>query len=341
MKTRIFKINPKNIDVQAINTCANILKSGGTVAFPTETVYGLGANALNEQATKKIFKAKGRPSDNPLILHVHSFEEIEKYAKDIPDSAGMLVNAFSPGPLSIILKKKNLVPDSVTGGLKTAAFRIPSNTIALALIKATGLPIAAPSANLSGKPSTTDGSHVIDDLSGRVDAIIDSGRSEIGLESTVLDLTVSPPQLLRPGGTSYRELKMIIPNINRAYSVENGNVPKSPGMKYKHYSPEASLTIFKGSSKEVSKAINKLTAGSSNIGILCSDETIDSYKTGQKISVGSTDNPKEIAANIFYALRLFDKTGVSAIYSEYFYIGDLEEAVMNRLLKASENVIEL
>jgi L-threonylcarbamoyladenylate synthase len=341
MKTRIFNIDPENINEISILQCADILKSGGTVAFPTETVYGLGANALDKTAIKKIFSAKGRPSDNPLILHVHSFDEIKKYAKSIPPVAETLAHFFCPGPLSMILEKNSSVPDEATGGLNTAAFRIPSNKIALALIKSSGLPIAAPSANLSGKPSTTDGAHVVEDLSGRVDAIIDSGRSLIGLESTVIDLTVSPPEILRPGGISFNEIKMIVPSVKKAFIHDTGHAPKSPGMKYRHYSPESPLMIVRGSISKVATRINELAADDPTIGILCSDETISLYNSKNKISAGSRSNPSEIAANIFHALRLFDKSGVSEIYCEYFDIGELEEAVMNRLTKASANIIDL
>lgn len=341
METRIFKIDPKNIDKKSIFECAEILKQGGTVAFPTETVYGLGANALDKNAVLKIFQAKGRPADNPLILHVHALSELDKYAESVPESVGMLARFFWPGPLSIILEKKNMIPDIATGGLTTVAFRIPSNEIALKLIETAGIPIAAPSANLSGKPSTTDGSHVIEDLSGRVDAIIDAGRSRIGVESTVLDLTVSPPEILRPGGISFRELKMVIPDIKRAYSIDSGSTPRSPGMKYRHYSPDSPLTIIKGSDTRVIKKINDMMSENPGSGILCSDETINRYKSSNRISAGSRNNPSEIASNIFHALRLFDKSGVTGIYCEYFGIGDLEEAVMNRLIKASINIIDL
>jgi len=341
MDTKIFKMDPEHTDREAIRICADILKRGGTVAFPTETVYGLGANALDKNAIEKIFTAKGRPSDNPLILHVYSFEEVVKYAEEIPDDALKLADFFSPGPLSMIFRKKSIVPPAATGGLETAAFRVPSNKVALALIEEARLPIAAPSANLSGKPSTTDGSHVIDDLFGRVDAIIDTGRSEIGLESTVVDMTVSPPEVLRPGGVTLNELRMVIPAIKRSYTTENSSAPKSPGMKYRHYSPESPLTIVKGNSNDVIDRINFLVSGNSNIGVLCCDETYDLYSGGKKISVGSINDPGTIASNVFHALRLFDKSGVTAIYSEYFSIGDMEEAVMNRLRKASAEIIQI
>lgn len=341
MDTQIFKIDPSCVDEESILKCAEILRKGGTVAFPTETVYGLGANALDEKAVEKIFIAKGRPSDNPLILHVHEFSEISKYALSIPGSAERLAHFFSPGPLSIILNKKNMVPDKVTGGLKTAAFRIPSDKIALRLIKAAGIPIAAPSANLSGRPSTTDGAHVIDDLYGKVDAIIDSGRCEIGLESTVIDLTSEPPCILRPGGISYNEIRMVVPKITRGYNSGDNNAPKSPGMKYRHYSPRSPLAIVRGRETDVIEKINSLAANLPDAGVLCSDETMAGYNIKNKISAGSIENPGEIASNIFNALRLFDKSGAEYIYSEYFNIGDMEEAVMNRLIKASDKIIDI
>jgi L-threonylcarbamoyladenylate synthase len=341
MNTRIFKIDPSCIDEKSISQCAEILRNGGTVAFPTETVYGLGANALDEEAVDKIFLAKGRPSDNPLILHVHSFSEIGKYSLYVPMTAERLARFFSPGPISIILKKKNVVPDKVTGGLNTAAFRIPSDKIALSLIKATGVPLAAPSANLSGRPSTTDGSHVIDDLFGKVDAIIDSGRCDIGLESTVIDMTCEPPCILRPGGISFDEIKMVVPDVTRNYTSSEDNSPKSPGMKYRHYSPRSPLVIVRGREVDVIEKINNLMVNKPEAGVLCSDETMDGYKSRNKISAGSIYNPGEIASNIFHALRLFDKSGTEYIYSEYFKIGEMEEAVMNRLIKASDNIIDI
>ena len=342
MNTKVFKIDPDNIDMKAIRACADILKSGGTVAFPTETVYGLGANALDADAVRKIFTAKGRPGDNPLILHISSEKEIEKYALSFSDEAKNLAKVFWPGPLSIILPRRSSVPDEVTGGLDTVAFRIPSNPISRELIKAAGIPIAAPSANLSGKPSTTDGSHVIEDLNGKVDAIIDAGKCRVGLESTVVDMVSSPAAVLRPGGIPFDQIHMLIPDLEKDYSVAEDQVPRSPGMKYRHYSPEAPVIIVKGPSWKTIKKINELTDSDAKAGVLCSIETIKMYNAKNKICIGSIENSDEIAANVFESLRMFDKLDVSVIYSEYFGKGEMGDAIMNRLLKAaSHEVIEL
>lgn len=342
MKTRIFKMNPDKPDIKSLQACAEIIKHGGTVAFPTETVYGLGANALNPDAVKKIFKAKGRPGDNPLILHISKTSDIEKYAHAFNKKARMLAKIFWPGPLSIILPRKSSVPDAVTGGLDTAAFRIPSNKIAHELISLSGVPIAAPSANLSGKPSTTEASHVVDDLFGKVDAIIDSGRCAVGLESTVVDMVSSPHAVLRPGGIPFDKIKMIIPDLVKAYSIAETDAPRSPGMKYKHYSPDAQVIIVKGSAADTINKINALTRENQKTGVLCSIETIDDYVSTNKICIGSRENSEEIAANIFDSLRMFDKLDVDIIYSEYFGGGHMGDAIMNRLLKAaSHKVIHL
>lgn len=339
MVTKIYKIDPDNIDMKAINECAGIIRNGGTVAFPTETVYGLGANALDPDAVKKIFKAKGRPGDNPLILHISTTNDIEKYAGSFSEQARMLSKIFWPGPLSIILPRKNTVPDEVTGGLNTVAFRIPSNAIARELISLSGVPIAAPSANLSGKPSTTEGSHVIEDLNGKVDAIIDAGKCRVGLESTVVDMVSSPPTVLRPGGIPFESIKMIVPGLQKEYSVSKTDAPRSPGMKYRHYSPEAQLIIVKGNISDTIDKINSMTEGSPRTGVMCSMETVDGYSSSNKICIGSRENSQEIAANIFDSLRMFDKLAVDTIYSEDFGSGPMGEAIMNRLLKAASNKV--
>ena len=342
METKIYKIDPDNIDINIIRKCADIIRHGGTVAFPTETVYGLGANALDAEAVKKIFIAKGRPGDNPLILHISKTDDIEKYAVDFNEKARMLAKIFWPGPLSIILPRKETVPDAVTGGLDTVAFRIPSNKIAHKLISMSGVPIAAPSANLSGKPSTTEGSHVVEDLFGKVDAIIDAGKCRVGLESTVVDMVSSPPAVLRPGGIPFDKIRMVIPNLVKDYSISETDAPRSPGMKYKHYSPEAQVIIVKGSVSDTINKINSLTKINPRAGVLCSIETIENYTSFNKICIGSRENSDEIAANIFDSLRMFDKLDVEIIYSEYFGSGPMGDAIMNRLLKAaSHKVIKL
>ncbi|MCK5758461.1 MAG: L-threonylcarbamoyladenylate synthase, partial [Clostridiales bacterium] len=234
------------------------------------------------------------------------------------------------------------VPDAVTGGLNTVAFRIPSNIIAHKLIALSGLPIAAPSANLSGKPSPTEGSHVIDDLFGKVDAIIDAGKCKVGLESTVIDMVSSPATVLRPGGIPFEQIKMLIPELTKEYSVSENQVPRSPGMKYRHYSPNASVIIVKGTGSQTINKINSLTKENIKTGVLCSIETIEKYNSHNKICIGSIENSDEIAANIFDSLRMFDKLDVDIIYSEYFGSGPMGDAIMNRLLKAaSHEVIDL
>lgn len=342
METKIYKMNPEKPDMESLRVCAEIIKTGGTVAFPTETVYGLGANALDTDAVKKIFEAKGRPGDNPLILHLTDIGDIEKYAYNFGNEAMLLAKIFWPGSLSIILKKKGIVPDIVTGGLGTVAFRIPSNAISRELISLSGLPIAAPSANLSGKPSPTDGAHVIEDLYGKVDAIIDAGKCEVGLESTVVDMVSSPPAILRPGGIPFEQIRMIIPELTKEYHTLETGSPRSPGMKYKHYSPTASVILVKGCDEKVAGTINKLTDQESKSGVLCSMETLDNYTSLNKICIGSRNNSREIAANIFDSLRMFDKLDVEVVYSEFFGGGTMGDAIMNRLFKAaSYEVIDL
>lgn len=280
--------------VENISSAAKIINNNGLVAFPTETVYGLGANALSSKAVRKIFVAKGRPCDNPLIVHCASKKEVYKLAKDIPLYAKLLMNKFWPGPLTLVLKKKAIVPKEVTGGLDTVAVRMPANKIALALIKAAGVPIAAPSANLSGKPSPTNVKHVFDDLNGRIDAIIDGGKTKIGVESTVLDLTTNPPTLLRPGKISIEELESVIGLIALHTSVK-GKV-KSPGMKYKHYSPKAQIIIAKNQ-LEIKKIVAKFK--------------------NKKIAIFRLNKHQNtIAKNLFAYLREFDKKHIDIIICE-------------------------
>ena len=342
MKTIIRNIEKECIEKSVIREAAEIIKKGGTVVFPTETVYGLGADALNEKAAKSIYKAKGRPSDNPLIIHISEYEDLKKITKEIPKNADILINKYWPGPLTIIFKKSNQVPYSTTGGLDTVAVRMPNHQVALELIKASGTCIAAPSANISGRPSPTKGEHVIEDLEGRVNMIIDGGDQKIGIESTIIDLTVTPPVILRPGYITYEMIKedIIDAKLDNHFSEEK---PKAPGMKYKHYAPKADMVIVTGESKGVIEKINTLAEEKKlkgkKVGIIATTESKDLYKIGKVISVGKRNSEKEIAKNIYTALREFDRIGVDFIYCESFSDENIGNAIMNRLKKASANNI--
>lgn len=353
METIIKKIDPKDMTSDDFREAAALLRDGKLVAFPTETVYGLGGNAYDSTASARIYAAKGRPSDNPLIVHISSFDEITPLVKDIPGKARALADKFWPGPLTMILFKSDKVPKETTGGLDTVAIRMPSHPIANRLIKEAGIPIAAPSANASGRPSTTKAEHVIEDLDGRIDMIIDGGSSDIGLESTIVDLTVSPALILRPGYITIEMLREVIPDIEYDKAVlkrikDDTIVAKAPGMKYRHYAPKGELTIYEGEISSVSKAIReaakeKLDAGFS-VGILTSDELAESYyslKAGEDKEsifikdIGSRENEEEIAAGLFDALRYFDEVKADYIYAESFIEGGLGQAIMNRLMKAA------
>ena len=353
METIIKKIDPNNMTSDDFSEAAALLREGKLVAFPTETVYGLGGNAYDSTASARIYAAKGRPSDNPLIVHISSFEEITPLVKDIPEKARALADRFWPGPLTMILFKSDKVPKETTGGLDTVAIRMPSHPIANRLIKEAGIPIAAPSANASGRPSTTKAEHVIEDLDGRIDMIIDGGSSDIGLESTIVDLTVSPVLILRPGYITIEMLREVIPDIEYDKAVlkrikDDTIVAKAPGMKYRHYAPKGELTIYEGEIGRVSKAIReaakeKLDTGHS-VGILTSDELAETYaglKTGCDNGslyirdIGSRENEEEIAAGLFDALRYFDEVKADHIYAESFVEGGLGQAIMNRLMKAA------
>lgn len=346
METRILKIDKEKIDYNLLEEAVNIIKEGRLVVFPTETVYGLGANGLDEKAAEKIFAAKGRPQDNPLILHVYSIDQIKDLVEDIPDIAKVCIEKFWPGPLTILFKKSNKVPEIITAGLDTVAIRMPENKIALELIRLSNTPIAAPSANISGRPSPTSAKHVIEDLSGKVDMIIDGGDTGIGLESTVLDLSGDIPMILRPGGVTEEDLRKIISNITIDSSIIKSDdtlVPKSPGQKYRHYAPKSEMILFSG---EVARIVDIIIAytkeyleAGKKVGIMCTDETIDSYKEGLIISLGSRENTETIAHNLFNTLRLFDESKVDIILAEGINLSDLGTAIMNRMMKASSGKI--
>lgn len=339
LKTHVFFVD-KNVD--ELNSCPQVkqaaayLQRGELVAFPTETVYGLGANAMSTAAVENIFVAKGRPSDNPLIVHIATTEQLHDIACDIPPVAYTLIEHFWPGPLTLVLPKKEAVSPRVTAGLNTVAVRMPNHPIALALIKASGLPIAAPSANRSGRPSPTTAKHVLDDLDGRIAAIVDGGPTGVGVESTVIDCTTSIPTILRPGGVTKEDIEQVIGvvDIDRAL-VEKEAVPKSPGMKYTHYAPKAPLVVVHGSSTFLQQLVNEKRANGFKVGVLTTEERRDTYEADTIISCGQRSDLRTVAQQLYDALRTFDQTNVDIIYSEAFPNEGIGAAIMNRLLKAA------
>ncbi len=341
METRILSVEKDGLEAVCA-ACREVFLAGGLAAFPTETVYGLGADGLHGENSAKIYAAKGRPSDNPLILHIGERAQLKPLVTEIPESAEKLMDAFWPGPLTIIFKKSAIVPETTSGGLPTIAVRMPSHPAANAILKTCGIPIAAPSANLSGRPSTTRASHVIEDLTGRVDLIIDGGDVPIGVESTIIDLTQEIPVMLRPGYITLEQLREVLgevvedPAIRRESIIGHTNEvlhPKAPGMKYRHYAPKAPLTIFSGSEEKVREKILSLL--DENTGVLTVDEHKDAYPEEHRVSVGSLKEPESIAHNLFDALRRFDEMQVTAILSEDLTDADIGDAIMNRLLKAA------
>lgn len=349
IETKILKIDRYNPEKEKINMAAEIIKQGGTVAFPTETVYGLGANALNEEAIAKIFTAKGRPQDNPLIVHIADIEQLYGLVESVPERALDLMDRFWPGPLTIIFNRSSKVPDRITGGLSTVAIRMPQHKIALELIKAAALPIAAPSANTSGRPSPTDSCHVIEDLMGKIDMIIDGGSTGIGVESTVLDISSEIPVILRPGGVTKEDLLTIFPRVEFDPALEQNSeilIPKSPGQKYRHYSPKAKMIIVKGELKDTTDEINKLaekyTKDGMRVGIMATEQTKESYNADNVLVVGDRERLITISMNLFKTLREFDKLNVDIILAEAINEDGLGKAIMNRMRKAAGgNVIRL
>lgn len=332
--TIIVKITDKN-DIR-LSELGRIIKDGGLVSFPTETVYGLGANAFDKDAAYKVFEAKGRPSDNPLIVHLSDISQLETVARDIPPEAYKLFEKFSPGPLTVILKKKDTVPDAVTAGLDTVAVRIPSHPIARALIDAAGVPIAAPSSNLSGRPSPTKAEHVITDMNGRIDAIIDGGACSVGVESTVVELATGTVNILRPGGITKSDLMSVLENVtvdkHVTQQVEKGETPKSPGMKYKHYAPDAEVTVIVGDKdKTFAEIKSRLADSEGTSGVMCYDGFAFDAET---VLYMGTDN-QCYAERLFDALRQFDLLGVKKVYAQFEEDDDYGLAVRNRLFKAA------
>ncbi len=328
-------------EYEYIKEAGRVIKNGGLVAFPTETVYGLGGNAFDRAAASKIYAAKGRPSDNPLIVHISDIDMLDELAKDIPEQAYALAGLFWPGPLTIILKKKDIIPDETTGGLDTVAIRMPDNEIALAFIREAGVPIAAPSANLSGRPSTTTALHVWDDLSGRIDMILDGGAVDIGVESTIVDLTDKEPVILRPGYVNEEMLKRVCDTVLRDQTLDDMTrtdiKPKAPGMKYRHYAPNGELTIVSGNIDNVADKINELVRvhDESCVAVVTTEENSDRYNYGKVVCMGTRKDPLSISHLLYDVLRQMDDYGMKYIYMEGFYDNVLGDAIMNRLKKAS------
>ncbi len=342
METIVKKIDRNNIDENIIQEAGHILQNGGLVTIPTETVYGLGANALDEEAAKKTYAAKGRPSDNPLIVHIARMEDLDKIVTEVPENARKIATKFWPGPLTMIFNKSECVPLGTTGGLETVAIRMPDDEIARRIILAGGGYISAPSANTSGKPSPTTAGHVEDDLGGKIDMIVDGGSVEIGVESTILDMTVEPPMILRPGAITRQMLSEVIGEVavdETLISEQSGKAPKAPGMKYRHYAPNADMIIVEGEPEEAVKAIRQLayeqTRQGKKVGIIATNESMPYYTTGIVKSIGSRENEKTVARNLYKILREFNEEDVSCIYSEAFSEEGIGTAIMNRLGKAA------
>lgn len=345
MQTIIRKVDENCIDEMIMKEAGELLKAGALVAFPTETVYGLGANALDEKAAAKIYAAKGRPSDNPLIIHIADMDSLPRITKEIPDAAYQLAEKFWPGPLTMVLKKSEEVPYGTTGGLDTVAVRMPSHPIALEMIRHGGGYIAAPSANTSGRPSPTLAEHVADDMDGIIPMILDGGAVGIGIESTIVDLTEGVPTILRPGFITKEMLEEVVGEvqIDKGLSVDAKVAPKAPGMKYRHYAPKAELIIVEGAKEAVVEKINAMAKDNESkgisTGVIGTEETISLYETGIVKCIGSRSDELSISSHLYGILREFDESDAKIIYSESFEDGAMGSAIMNRLLKAAGHKI--
>ena len=347
MKTKCYKIDVENINVEQMQEAGDLIAAGELVAFPTETVYGLGGDALHPEAAKKIYEAKGRPSDNPLIIHIADVSDLERVAKEVPAQAKKLAEAFWPGPLTMVVSKKDEVPYATTGGLDTVAVRMPNHPVALELIRRSGKLIAAPSANTSGRPSPTEASHVMEDLNGRIAMVLDGGAVGIGIESTIIDLTESTPMVLRPGYITPQMLSEVLgeeviidPGI---IAADDTTKPKAPGMKYKHYAPKADMIIVDGEEADVVAKINALTQEAhqegKKVAVIATEETKAAYKADVVLSIGARDDEDSIAKHMYKILRECDEVDVELIYSESYKTPRIGQAIMNRLLKAAAHQV--
>lgn len=347
MKTIVEKIEKIKTDREKIEQAAQIIREGGLVAFPTETVYGLGADALNPKASGRIYEAKGRPSDNPLIVHISRFEDLLQITTGIPEQAKKLADRFWPGPLTMIFEKNDRVPLTTTGGLNTVAVRMPDHPVALALISASTGFIAAPSANTSGKPSPTKAEHVKMDMDGRIPMILDGGSVEIGIESTIVDFTENIPVILRPGYITKEMIEDVIGEVRMDPGLSGTDPsvrPKAPGMKYRHYAPKADLILVKGKQDSVVTYINEMVqqaaAEGKHTGVIATDETCCRYKEGIVKSIGTRSREETVAKHLYEILREFDELDVDVIYSESFSDAGIGQAIMNRMLKAAGHQVQ-
>lgn len=337
LKTKVYRIPCVAGYEKEIGEAADVIRQGGLLAIPTETVYGLGADALNEAAVRSIYEAKGRPSDNPLIIHVPGPEWLERYCRQVPQAAYDLAAAFWPGPLTMILFRDSIVPDRTTGGLDTVGVRCPAHPVTLAIIAAAGVPIAAPSANTSGRPSCTNAADVLEDMDGKIPAIVDGGPCQVGVESTILDLTVTPPQLLRPGGMPLEALESVVGTITMDRAVTGllkpGEQPKAPGMKYRHYAPHAKVTVVTGAGAVTAEYIRDHS--STDSGVICFEEYAPLFQGLEVHLLGPECDKGEQARRVFDALRGFDHTKVTEIFAQCPDDSGLGLAIGNRLKKAA------
>ncbi len=347
MDTIIEKVDSGHIDTDVMEQAGKLIAEGELVAFPTETVYGLGGDALDPDASRKIYAAKGRPSDNPLIVHIADFDDMKRVAREVPEQAKKLADAFWPGPLTMIVWKSDAVPEATTGGMQTVAVRMPNHPVALELIRRSGCLIAAPSANTSGRPSPTEAQHVAEDLSGKIAMILDGGPVGIGIESTIIDLTEEKPMILRPG---YITPEMLSEVLQEEVVIDPGIIaaddtrkPKAPGMKYKHYAPKAEMIIVDGAQDAVIHKINELTAvkraEGKKVAVIATDETKDRYDAQVILSMGKRADEDAIAQHLYKILRECDELDVGEIYSECFQTPRIGQAIMNRLLKAAGHTV--
>ena len=347
MDTIIEKVDPAHIDTDVMEQAGKLIAEGELVAFPTETVYGLGGDALDPDASRRIYAAKGRPSDNPLIVHIADFDDMKRVAREVPEQAKKLADAFWPGPLTMIVWKSDAVPEATTGGMQTVAVRMPNHPVALELIRRSGCLIAAPSANTSGRPSPTEAQHVAEDLSGKIAMILDGGPVGIGIESTIIDLTEEKPMILRPG---YITPEMLSEVLQEEVVIDPGIIaaddtrkPKAPGMKYKHYAPKAEMIIVDGAQDAVIHKINELTvakrAEGKKVAVIATDETKDRYDAQVILSMGKRADEDAIAQHLYKILRECDELDVGEIYSECFQTPRIGQAIMNRLLKAAGHTV--